>query len=58
MCLSRTALLQRKLLEAGVETELDLFEGMWHAFHIIVELPESRGALNDIAGYFEGHLGS
>jgi epsilon-lactone hydrolase len=58
MCLSQTAVLQQKLREAGVETELDLYEGMWHAFHMNLDMPESRTALNHIARFFESHLGS
>ena len=57
MCLSQTAVLQQKLRQAGVETELDLFEGMWHAFHMNLDMPESRDALNHIARFFARHLG-
>jgi monoterpene epsilon-lactone hydrolase len=48
----------QKLRDAGVETELDLFEGMWHAFHMNTEMPESRKALADIASFFKRRLGS
>jgi epsilon-lactone hydrolase len=32
MCLSETVLLHRKLRNAGVEADLNIFEGMWHFF--------------------------
>jgi hypothetical protein len=32
MCLSQTVLLHRKLRNAAIEADLDVFEGMWHFF--------------------------
>jgi monoterpene epsilon-lactone hydrolase len=42
MCLSQTVLLHRKLRNAGVDADLNVFEGMWHFFWENPELPESR----------------
>ena len=57
MCLSETVLLHRKLRAAGVEADLNVFEGMWHAFHDNPTLPESRDAMMALAQFFDTHLG-
>ena len=56
MCLSQTAVLHRKLRRAGVETELHVFEGMWHVFWEYPDLPESREAMAELAGFFNRRL--
>jgi monoterpene epsilon-lactone hydrolase len=56
MCLSQTVLLHRKLRNAGVEADLNVFEGMWHFFWENPELPESREAMTGLANFFNGHL--
>ena len=56
MCLSQTALLHRKLRNAGVEADLNVFEGMWHFFWERPELPESREAMTELASFFNRHL--
>ena len=45
------------LTDAHVEAELHVYEGMWHAFFIYPELPESMAAYSVIAQFFERHLG-
>jgi monoterpene epsilon-lactone hydrolase len=57
MCLSETVLLHRKLRNAGIEADLNIFEGMWHGFHGNPNLPESREAMSALAKFFESHLG-
>jgi epsilon-lactone hydrolase len=57
MCLSQTVLLHRKLRNAGVETDLNVFEGMWHVFWEEPDLPESREAMKALADFFHRHLG-
>jgi hypothetical protein len=57
MCLSQTVLLHRKLRHAGVEADLNVFEGMWHAFHGDPKLPESHDALQNFAEFLGKHLG-
>ena len=57
MCLSETVLLDRKLRHAGVATDLNIFEGMWHGFHGNPDLPESREAMTALARFFSDHLG-
>lgn len=57
MCLSQTVLLHRKLRDAGVHAELNVFEGMWHVFwQDNPELPESRRAMAELADFFNRHL--
>jgi epsilon-lactone hydrolase len=56
MCLSQTVILHRKLLHAGVEADLNVFEGMWHFFWEDPSLPESREAMTALASFFNHHL--
>jgi epsilon-lactone hydrolase len=57
MCLSETVLLHRKLRNAGVEADLNIFEGMWHFFWENPDLPESHEAMTALAKFFDSHLG-
>ncbi|HEY8009601.1 MAG TPA: alpha/beta hydrolase [Rudaea sp.] len=45
------------LSEAGVATELHVWEGMWHSFFSDPELPESKAAYAVMARFFERELG-
>jgi pimeloyl-ACP methyl ester carboxylesterase len=56
MCLSQSVLLHRKLRNAGIEADLNVFEGMWHFFWENPELPESREAMTALAAFFNRHL--
>jgi hypothetical protein len=56
MCLSQTVLLHRKLRNAGVDADLNVFEGMWHFFWEDPGLPESREAMTALAYFFNRHL--
>lgn len=47
-----------QLVKAGVDADLHLWDGMWHAFFMDVDLPESREAFDVIAKFFDRHLGS
>jgi epsilon-lactone hydrolase len=55
--LSSVVYTDTRLAKAGVETELHVWDGMWHAFHFEVELPESREAYDAIARFFDRRLG-
>ncbi len=44
------------LVQAGVDAELHVYEGMWHAFFVDPELPESRSAYELIVRLFNRHL--
>ena len=56
MCLSQTVLLHRKLRNAGVNADLNIFEGMWHVFWEQPDLPESHQAMQALADFFNNHL--
>ena len=45
------------LVQAQVDAELHVYEGMWHAFLIYPELPEAQAAYSVIARFFDKHLG-
>ena len=56
--LSNTVRVQRKLHQAGVEAELQVFEGMSHAqYQFDDRVPETQEAFGQIAGFFDRHLG-
>jgi acetyl esterase/lipase len=44
------------LAQAGVPSELHVWEGMWHSFFSDPELPESQQAYRTIVAFFERHL--
>jgi monoterpene epsilon-lactone hydrolase len=45
------------LVQAGVSTELHVYEGMWHSFYVDPEMPESRATYEVIAQFFNRMLG-
>jgi epsilon-lactone hydrolase len=49
---------QAALTNVGVETELHIWDGMWHAFFIDPELPESKEVYKVIVNFFDRHLGA
>jgi len=48
---------QAALTNLGVETELHIWDGMWHAFFIDPDLPESKEVYGVIVKFFDRHLG-
>jgi monoterpene epsilon-lactone hydrolase len=55
--LSNTVRVHRKLREAGVEAQLEVFEGFSHAYYAINPfIPESREAFEEIAAFLSAHL--
>jgi len=48
---------QAALTNVGVETELHIWDGMWHAFFIDPDLPESKEVYRVIVDFFDRHLG-
>ena len=54
--LAQTTMLRRKLRNAGVEADLNVFEGMWHYFWEDPGLPELREAMIALANLFNRHL--
>ena len=56
--LSNTVRTHRKLREAGVEAQLQVFEGMSHAQYLTDDrIPETREAFEEISLFFDRHLG-
>ena len=49
---------QSALTDAKVEAELHLWDGMWHAFFMDPDLPESRKVYDVIVQFFDRHLGT
>jgi acetyl esterase/lipase len=58
MALSSVLRTDDLLTQAGVDTELHVWEGMWHSFFSDPELPESKAAYAVMARFFERRLGS
>ncbi len=58
LLLSNTVRVHRKLKRAGVEAELEVYEGESHAQYQFDDLvPETKEAFTDIATFFGQHLG-
>jgi acetyl esterase/lipase len=55
--LSGTTMFHRKLLAAGDDADLVVFEALPHAFWYHFELPETTECLNLMAKYFDRKLG-
>jgi len=51
MLLSDSIRFQRKAKKSGVEVTLDIWDGMWHVFPALPNLPESKEAYKDIHGF-------
>jgi epsilon-lactone hydrolase len=48
---------QAALASAGVDAELHVWDGMWHAFFFDPDLPESKQVYEVVVRFFERHLG-
>ena len=58
LLLSNTVRVHRKLRQAGVDTMLQVYEGQSHAqFYRDDTAPEAKEAFEEIAGFFDKHLG-
>lgn len=53
---SSVATMHRRLLSAGANAELLVFDGLWHAFHMATTLPEAREAFTAMARFFGRNL--
>ncbi len=45
------------LVKAGVETDLHVWDGMFHGFFYNVDVPESRDCFDVVVKFFDRHLG-
>lgn len=58
LLLSNTVRVHRKLRRAGVDAQLQVFEGQSHAqYQFDDRVPETKEAFGEIASFFEAHLG-
>jgi acetyl esterase/lipase len=58
LLLSNTVRVHRKLRQAGVEAELEVYEGQSHAQYSRDDrLPETKEAFGEITAFFDKHLG-
>ena len=56
--LSNTVRTHRKLRRAGVEADLDVYEGLSHGQYAYdPDAPETKESMTDIASFFHRHLG-
>ncbi len=55
--LSSALYTHEQLVKLGVETELHVWEGLFHGFFYNADVPESKDALNVIVKFFDRHLG-
>jgi epsilon-lactone hydrolase len=46
----------RELVKAGVQADLHVWDGMYHAFFYNIDLPESREAFDVMTHFFQKHL--
>ena len=53
---SAVSVMHRRLLAAGVDARFVLFDGLWHAHHMDVDLPESVETYTIIADFFRKQL--
>lgn len=53
---SSVSVMHRRLLAAGVDASFVLFDGLWHAHHMDVSLPESRETYDIAARFFRKYL--
>lgn len=53
---SAVTVMHRRLLAAGADASLILFDGIWHAHHMATTLPESRETFEALARHFGKHL--
>lgn len=53
---SAVSVMHRRLLGAGAQADLMLFDGMWHAHHMTTALPESRETFAALARHFDRNL--
>src|SRR6201996_5630681 len=59
LLLSNTVRVHRKLREAGIDAELEVFEGQSHAqYQFDDRTPETKEAFGEISSFFDKHLGA
>jgi monoterpene epsilon-lactone hydrolase len=56
MALSSALTTHQRLISAGVESELHIYEGLMHYFFMATDVPESRQVFDITARFFDRHL--
>jgi acetyl esterase/lipase len=56
MAMSDAIYSHNQLAKAGVESDLRVWDGLWHSF-ILDDLPEAKDANDIIVHFFDEHLG-
>ncbi len=56
MALSSALIAHQRLLSAGVESELHIYEGLMHYFFMATGVPESKQVFELTARFFDRHL--
>ena len=56
LVLSAAVYTHTRLVKAGVDADLHVWDGMWHGFFFDVDLPESKEAYDVVARFFDRHL--
>ena len=58
LLLSDCVRLHRTMKDSGVDVELSVWEGMWHAFQVVPDIsrPEAKAGLKEIADFFREKL--
>jgi monoterpene epsilon-lactone hydrolase len=54
--LSSVSTMHRRLSASGVRADMFVFDGMWHAFHIFPDMPESQEVYALLADFFRRNL--
>lgn len=53
---SSLTVMHRRLLSAGADADLVMFDGLWHAHHVDTVLPEARETFDIMTRFFARHL--
>ena len=56
LILSNSVRLDRELKKQGVQSTLELWDGMWHGFQEMLNLPESKEAAMVMSNFFKSHI--
>jgi acetyl esterase/lipase len=57
--LSDSTRLAERAQDAGVDVTLDVWENMWHVWHMFAGImPEAKRAIDDVGDFIKNHIGS
>ena len=56
--LSDSTRLAERAQDAGVDVTLDVWENMWHVWHMFAGMmPEAKRAIDDVGNFIKNHIG-